>query len=233
MDGKGSLLSQVSKARPGAPMSLLISALQTQVLRLRSGWQDYFAELPSVASSQRGLGGRGFCGGDAEGCCDGSGGRSEGDEGAEGDENNARPDPADERIQECFDDGLAGVRVGAFIDYVQIPAGNGVDGDHGLGLLAGDVDAFLGCHLEELFAVLVDIEKRVLGVVVGVRILGEADTLEGVRADGQCAVQCEFAFFIAVEGRAAQTDDDDYDSDVNEVAAVAPGVAADQQENSR
>ena len=44
--------------------------------------------------------------------------------------------------------------------------GNGVNGHHGLRLLAGQVDALLGSHLELLLAVPVDVEQRVVGVVV-------------------------------------------------------------------
>jgi len=39
------------------------------------------------------------------------------------------------------------------------PADDGVDGDHGLRLLAGQVDAFFGRHLELFLAVLVDVQQ--------------------------------------------------------------------------
>jgi len=42
-------------------------------------------------------------------------------------------------------------------------------------------------------------------------------------------MQPQFAFHVAVEGRAGQPDDHDHHADVDEIAAIAPGVAANQQ----
>ena len=77
-------------------------------------------------------------------------------EGAKDQHHQSSPYPAHQRIEEGFDNRLAGVRVCALSsDHVQIPTRNRVNGNHGLRLLAGQVNALLRAHLEQLFAALV------------------------------------------------------------------------------
>ncbi len=100
-----------------------------------------------------------------------------------------------------------------------------MDGHHGLRLLAGVVDALFGQHLELLLAVLVDVQHGPFGVVVSVGVLGGADLLQGVGRDHELVVDGHLAFLIGVECRAGQPDDDNDHADVDDVAAVAAGVA--------
>ena len=68
---------------------------------------------------------------------------------------------------------------------------------------------------------------------MSIRVLREADALQRVGADEQLVVQPQFAFHVAIEGRAGQADHDDHHADVDDVAAVAARVAARQQPRGR
>ena len=170
MDGKGSLLSQeASKSETWgthvlADLSLADAGPSTSLRMAGLFCGVAISRLPrSAGSAGAAFAWRGR-GGDA---VDGEWQGSEGDEGAEDEEDKARPDPADEGIQKCLDDGLAGVGVGAFIDDVRDPNREASGWRPWSAAVAGDIDAFLGCHLELFFAVPVDIENGVFGVVVG------------------------------------------------------------------
>ena len=76
--------------------------------------------------------------------------RDERDAGAEDDDADADPDPVDERVEEDLDDGFVGFGVAAFEHDVEVARECGVTGDDGGGLLAGVVEAALGCELRDL-----------------------------------------------------------------------------------
>src|ERR1039458_5177343 len=91
--------------------------------------------------------------------------RHQSDQCAEHDECHTCPEPTYKRIEKGLDNRLAGVGIGSLIHHIQVPARNGMDGYHGLRLLAGQIDALFRRHLKLLLAVLIDIKQRVLGVV--------------------------------------------------------------------
>src|ERR1019366_4175860 len=97
----------------------------------------------------------------------------------------------------------------------------------------GQVDALLGSHLKLLLASLVDVQHGVLGVVVEVGILGKADALQRVRADGQSVVQSHLLLTAAIEGSPGQSNDDDHHAKVDDITAIAAGVAAGEQIDGR
>src|SRR6266852_8577955 len=89
---------------------------------------------------------------------DGYGIRYECDDGAKDHDDQADPNPRDQRIQVRFNDGASGGFVLAFIDQIdvghqkQIFAEAGVNARQGLRLLAGLIEAALGIHGRNLLA---------------------------------------------------------------------------------
>ena len=121
------------------------------------------------------------------------------------------------------------IRVGAFEDDVEVVLERGVDGDDGggLGVVGVDeVDATLGREAGDQLAVVVDVEQRELRIVVRIRVFGVALADDLVAAHVHGVAEAHLGFLGLVEGRAGQADEHDDHAEMNQVAAVAPGVAA-------
>ncbi len=130
------------------------------------------------------------------------------------------------------DDGLAGVGVAALEDGVEVAFEAAVDGGDGGGLFvvgAGEVDAFFGGELGDLFAVAEDVEEGEVGVVLGLGVLGDVAADEGVGADGEGVAVGHVPLARLVECSAGDADEHDHDAEVDDVSAVAAGVAADEE----
>src|SRR5947209_19221592 len=91
--------------------------------------------------------------------------RQQGDAGSKDDDKYADPDPVHERVHECLDGGKFAVLPG--IDNVEVFFQRRSDSDHGAGLLSRLVNTALGKHLSEIAPVLVHVESRVFGLVIG------------------------------------------------------------------
>ena len=111
----------------------------------------------------------------------------------------------------------------------KIPARQRVNRHHRLRLIAGQVNALLGRHLELLLPVAVHIEHRVFRVVVQVRVLRGAHLLQRVGPNLHLVVQAELALNIPVKCRSSQPDHHNHYADVNNVAAVSARIAPRQQ----
>src|SRR6185437_14203998 len=91
--------------------------------------------------------------------------------------------------------------------------------------LTGDIEAFLGSKLSDLFAMFEDVEKSVLGVVVRIALLGEALADELVGPDGGGVAVVHLLLVRLVEGSTGDADEEHDDTEVDQIAAVTAGVA--------
>src|SRR5215471_4332484 len=141
------------------------------------------------------------------------------------DDPHTEPDPHHERIQVRFQNRMAVIWIQAFIDDVKIFFQRRADVGHRRRLLAGLVEAALGCQLIDLSAVFVNIKDCPFGFVIW-------EFVGGVRAADQrvgpyrhfVAIR-HFLLFVLIEGRAGQTDQDHRNAEVNDVASVASCIA--------
>ena len=102
---------------------------------------------------------------------------------------------------------------------------------HGLRLhaFAQMVEALLRRHLENSSAALVDVQHRVIRIEIRIRILARAHLHQRVRPDVELIVEGHFFLGIAIERRAGQSDHNNDNADVHQVAAIPARVASRQQ----
>src|ERR1017187_4712550 len=133
-----------------------------------------------------------------------------------------------------FNDGPSGGFVLALIDQVdvghqkQIFAEAGVNARQRLRLLAGFIEAALGIHGRNLLAATEHVDDGPLVGVVGIVVLrvGLADQRVGTNVD--FVAEAHFFFNFFVERRSQDSNDDEGDAEVDDVAAVATGVSVAQ-----
>src|ERR1039458_7658071 len=161
----------------------------------------------------------------------GRGIRHERDDGAEDHDDQANPNPRDQRIQVRFNDGPSGGLVLAFIDQIDVAhqekifAEAGVNAREGLRLSAGFIEAALGIHGRNLLAAAKNIDDRPLVGIVGIVVLRVGLTDQGVRADVNFVAKAHFFFNFLVERRPEDSNDYEGDAKVHDVAAVASRIA--------
>ena len=122
--------------------------------------------------------------------------------------------------------GDVGFRVHAGVDDVEIFAKSGVDGDHGAGglLVALELTLF-GIEHHDLLVALEDFDDHALRSVIFFGLGVGALQDESVGAEFQGVADVHGFLRFGVEGSAGEADEDEDHAEVNDVAAIAAGVA--------
>ncbi len=94
------------------------------------------------------------------------------------------------------------------------------------GLLAGEIDALFRVSSGTAFCRPCRHRAAHIRVIVEIRVLRKAHALQRIGADGHLVVHGQFALFTAIESRPGQADYDHDHARVDDVTAVAAGVAA-------
>ena len=123
-----------------------------------------------------------------------------------------------------FNDGTAGVGIQSFVNQVEVFRRGGADAWNGLRLLAGLVEAPLGIHRSNLLVALENIDDGPLAAVILVVFLSVRLADERVRAQRHFVAVSHFLFGLTIEGGTENSDDQDGDAEVDDVAAVAARV---------
>src|SRR5260221_2527643 len=164
------------------------------------------------------------------GYLDGDGIRHECDDGAEDHDDQADPDPRDQRIQVRFNDGTSGGLVLAFIDQInvvhqeQIFAEAGINARQGLRLLAGFVEAALGIHGRNLLAAAEYIDDRPLVAIVRIVVLRVGLADERIRAKRDFVAKAHFFFDFSIKGSPEDSNDHQRHAEVDDVSAVTARI---------
>src|ERR1700733_6224217 len=146
--------------------------------------------------------------------------------GANENDPDSEPDPHHQRIQVRLDDGLS-LFILAFIDQVEILFHRGTNTRLGRSLTAGLIEEALRGKRVDLVAILIDVHDGPLAGVVRTVILRVRAADQVVVADVHLVAIGEAVarFLILIECRAGESDDDNDDTEVNDVATIAARVA--------
>src|ERR1700722_10800193 len=156
------------------------------------------------------------------------------DDGAEDHDDQADPDPRNQRIHMGFDDGASGGFVLAFINQIEIAhqkkifAKARINSRQGLRLLAGFIEAALRIHCRNLFAASKHVDNGPLIAVIGIVILRERLADQRVGTNKDLFPKSHFFFDFFIKRSAEDSDDYQRDAEVDDVSAIAAGVAAAQ-----
>src|SRR6202012_5558468 len=100
-------------------------------------------------------------------------------------------------------------------------------------LLRGDVAALFRCELVNLLSASVDVEQRIFAIEVGISVLRVVLADQRVGTDLHRLAEVHLLLAGAVEGETGEPNKDDSPAEVDDVAAVTPGVALNQQKDRR
>ena len=132
-----------------------------------------------------------------------------------------------------FDDRSPGIRVLALIYDVQIFLRSRAIGDHGGCLLTRFVETPLGIERGNLLSALEDIHHSPFAAVVGIVVLGIRLADQRVRADGHLVAEAHLLLFVLIEDGAGEANHDYDYAEVDDVSAVAAGVAMRELDHRR
>src|ERR1039458_3735726 len=153
------------------------------------------------------------------------------DEGAADEHEAADPDPRYQREDVGLNDGAQVVVGHAAEVEVEVLIGAHADADFGSALLAGQVETLFRFELAEEFAVLRDVHGGAVPLVDGGVALLEVNHLQLVSAHLHGVADIQFLGFGLVEGVAGEADEHEDDAHVDQVSAVAAGVAVGELDN--
>src|SRR5581483_10545101 len=153
------------------------------------------------------------------------------DPGTGDDEPDPDPYPHDEWVEVHFQNWVTAITC-ARVDDIQVFLRRGVIRDHGGRLVGCVIDAALGVEGVDLAAVLVNVDHGGFAFVVGVVVLRGKPTDERVGTDRHGAAIGQFLLLVLVEGCATETDHDNDDAEVDDVATIAASVAAGELHHS-
>src|ERR1700733_5229116 len=137
----------------------------------------------------------------------------------------ADPNPHDQRVQMHLNDWLSRLRILAFINYVQIFLRRRAVGDHRRSLLARFVETALGVERRNLLSAFENVHDRPLAAIIRIVILSVRLADERVSADCHLVAEAHLLLFVLIEDGAGEPDHNDDHAEVNDVSAVAAGVA--------
>src|SRR5271157_72638 len=165
---------------------------------------------------------------------EGGGIRHERDDGAEDHDDQADPNPGDQRIQVRFNDGAPGSLVLAFIDQIDVAhqeeifAEAGVNAWQRLRLSAGLIEAALGIHGRNLLAAAEYVDDGPFVAVVGIVVLSVGLADQSVGANGDFVAKAHFFFNFFIERCPEDSNHHQRDTEVDDVPAVAPSISVAQ-----
>src|SRR3989338_3664517 len=145
----------------------------------------------------------------------------------------ADPDPVDQRVDVNLDDGLAGFFRLPGVDEIDVFVQPRANGDFSGGLLAGLVEAPLGIHGGEQARAVVDLDLGAGGDVVVVLGLLQSLDDEAVAAGADFIARLDLRLLVDGQGGADEAGKEQRHAEVDDVAAVAAGVAPGKLDHRR
>src|ERR1039458_7871193 len=163
--------------------------------------------------------------------------RHERDDRPEDHDDQANPNPGNQRIHVRFNDRASVGLVLAFVDQIEVAhqkeilAEAGVNARQGLRLLAGLIETALGIHGCNLLAAAEYVDDRPLVGVVGIVVLRIRLADQRVGADVDFVAEGHFFFHFFIERRSQNSNDDQGDAEVDDIAAIAARISVVQMKH--
>ncbi len=161
------------------------------------------------------------------------------DDGAEDHDDQAHPDPGNQRIHVRFNDRTPSRFVPSFINQIEIAHQKQVFTEarintwQSLRLLAGFIKAAFGIHGRDLLAAAEHVDDRPLVAVVGIVVLRVRLADQSVGADRNLVAKRHFFFDFFIERSPEDSNDYQRYAEVDDVSAVAPRVSVAELNHGR